>query len=224
MEDLDNITDEYDREFISLMITIEKKSEILNKYDKLRIKNWCKKLCQVTNNIEWKKNRNLHAICLMDMILNNRFEEPYNKFAPDGPIPILSKTLVKSRLSNKFWKCTQKLYEQINNQENEDNYIEENNDNNFENEEQNERLKGLNKNINKNTNNFNNERNYEIKNNKQDNSEIENMKMIISKLQNDLNKKDLIIQNQKEEKVKLEKRIDELEKMLSSFLAMDKGQ
>ena len=158
------------------------------------------------------------------MILNKRFEEPYNKFAPDGPIPILSKTLVKSRLSNKFWKCTQKLYEQINNQENEDNYIEENNDNNFENEEQNERLKGLNKNINKNTNNFNNERNYEIKNNKQDNSEIENMKMIISKLQNDLNKKDLIIQNQKEEKVKLEKRIDELEKMLSSFLAMDKGQ
>ena len=158
------------------------------------------------------------------MILNKRFEEPYNKFAPDGPIPLLSKTLVKSRLSNKFWKCTQKLYEQINNQENEDNYIEENNDNNFENEEQNERLKGLNKNINKNTNNFNNERNYEIKNNKQDNSEIENMKMIISKLQNDLNKKDLIIQNQKEEKVKLEKRIDELEKMLSSFLAMDKGQ
>ena len=158
------------------------------------------------------------------MILNKRFEEPYNKFAPDGPIPILSKTLVKSRLSNKFWKCTQKLYEQINNQENEDNYIEENNDNNFENEEQNEKLKGLNKNINKNTNNFNNERNYEIKNNKQDNSEIENMKMIISKLQNDLSKKDLIIQNQKEEKVKLEKRIDELEKMLSSFLAMDKGQ
>ncbi len=158
------------------------------------------------------------------MILNKRFEEPYNKFAPDGPIPILSKTLVKSRLSNKFWKCTQKLYEQINNQENEENYIEENNDNNFENEEQNEQLKGLNKNINKNTNNFNNERNYEIKNNKQDNSEIENMKMIISKLQNDLSKKDLIIQNQKEEKLKLEKRIDELEKMLSSFLAMDKGQ
>jgi hypothetical protein len=160
----------------------------------------------------------------MDMILNKRFEEPYNKFAPDGPIPILSKTLVKSRLSNKFWKCTQKLYEQINNQENEENYIEENNDNNFENEEQNEQLKGLNKNINKNTNNFNNERNYEIKNNKQDNSEIENMKMIISKLQNDLSKKDLSIQNQKEEKLKLEKRIDELEKMLSSFLAMDKGQ
>ena len=34
MEDLDNITDEYDREFISLMITIEKKSEKLKKHDK----------------------------------------------------------------------------------------------------------------------------------------------------------------------------------------------
>ena len=39
MEDLDDITDEYDKEFISLMITIEKKSENLNKHDKLRIKN-----------------------------------------------------------------------------------------------------------------------------------------------------------------------------------------
>ena len=166
------------------------------------------------------------------MILNKRFEEPYNKFAPDGPIPILSKTLVKSRLSNKFWKCTQKLYEQINNQENEENYIEENNDNeNFENEEeinQNQKLRSVNKNIiNKNTNinNFNNERNYgnNNNNNNQDDNEIENLKMIISKLQNDLNKKDVIIQNQKEEKIKLGKRIEELERMLSSFLAMDKG-
>ena len=82
MEDFENITDEYDKEFISLMLTIEQKSDILNKYDKLRIKNWCKKLCQVTNNVEWKKNRNLHAICILDSILNEHFEEPYNKFPP----------------------------------------------------------------------------------------------------------------------------------------------
>ena len=47
----------------------------------------------------------------MDMILNRRFEEPYSKFAPEGAIPILSKTIVKSRLSPKFWKCTEKIYE-----------------------------------------------------------------------------------------------------------------
>ena len=51
------------------------------------------------------------------MIINNRFEEPYKKFAPEGPIPVLSKTLVKSRLSKKFWKNTQKIYDEINNQD-----------------------------------------------------------------------------------------------------------
>ncbi len=36
------------------------------------------------------------------MMLNNNLEQPYNKFAPEGSIPIISKSLVKSRLSNKF--------------------------------------------------------------------------------------------------------------------------
>ena len=36
------------------------------------------------------------------MIINNHFEDPYNKFAPEGSIPIISKSIVKSKLSNKF--------------------------------------------------------------------------------------------------------------------------
>ena len=36
------------------------------------------------------------------MIINNMFESPYNKFAPEGSIPIISKSIVKSKLSNKF--------------------------------------------------------------------------------------------------------------------------
>jgi len=40
------------------------------------------------------------------MILNNKFESPYNKFAPEGAVPIISKALVKSRLSNKFFEIT----------------------------------------------------------------------------------------------------------------------
>ena len=36
------------------------------------------------------------------MMLNDNIEQPYNKFAPEGSIPIISKSLVKSRLSNKF--------------------------------------------------------------------------------------------------------------------------
>ena len=83
----------------------------LDKYSKLRIDSWCRKISQVINNHEWKKNRNLHAICLLDMLINKRIEEPYNRLPPEGPLPILSKTLIKSKLSPKFWKQTKDIYE-----------------------------------------------------------------------------------------------------------------
>ena len=43
------------------------------------------------------------------MIINNRYEEPYNKFPNDGPIPLLSKPIVISKLSKKFWLYSQYL-------------------------------------------------------------------------------------------------------------------
>jgi hypothetical protein len=246
----DQITDEYDREFIALITDIEQRCRKLDKHDKLRIESWCKKLCQVTNNIEWKKNRNLHAISLLDMILNNRFEEPYNKFAPEGPIPVLSKTLVKSRLSNKFWKATQRIYDAVNNVNNnyEDDMYQQPqnmmmppqqvNENKFENEFENypvnqqirnpavangqQKFKS-NKNKYIQNNNIINNNDYQGNNNNATNEELQNMKNLILKLQNDLAQKDNIIQNQKEEKLRLTKRVDELERMLSTFLAMDKG-
>ena len=247
----DQITDEYDREFIALITDIEQRCRKLDKHDKLRIESWCKKLCQVTNNIEWKKNRNLHAISLLDMILNNRFEEPYNKFAPEGPIPVLSKTLVKSRLSNKFWKATQRIYDAVNNVNNvnyeEDMYQQPQNmmmpqqqvnenkfENEFENYPVNQQIRNpavangqqkfkSNKNKYIQNNNIINNNDYQGNNNNATNEELQNMKNLILKLQNDLAQKDNIIQNQKEEKLRLTKRVDELERMLSTFLAMDKG-
>ena len=74
----------------------------MDKHTKIRIQTWCKKFCQIINNINWKKNRNLHALYLLDMILNDHFEEPYNKFPPEGPLPFLSISLVKSKLSPKI--------------------------------------------------------------------------------------------------------------------------
>ena len=247
----DQITDEYDREFIALITDIEQRCRKLDKHDKLRIESWCKKLCQVTNNIEWKKNRNLHAISLLDMILNNRFEEPYNKFAPEGPIPVLSKTLVKSRLSTKFWKATQRIYDAVNNSNNvnyeEDMYQQPQNmmmppqqvnenkfEREFENYPVNQQIRNpavangqqkfkSNKNKYIQNNNIINNNDYQGNNNNATNEELQNMKNLILKLQNDLAQKDNIIQNQKEEKLRLTKRVDELERMLSTFLAMDKG-
>ena len=248
----DQITDEYDREFIALITDIEQRCRKLDKHDKLRIESWCKKLCQVTNNVEWKKNRNLHAISLLDMILNNRFEEPYNKFAPEGPIPVLSKTLVKSRLSSKFWKATQRIYDAVNNVNNYEDemyqqppnmnmmpqqqqiYENQRFERDFENypvsQQRNpavangqQKFKSGNKNKYYQNNNIINNNDFQGNNNNSTNEELQNMKNLILKLQNDLTQKDNIIQNQKEEKIRLTKRVDELERMLSTFLAMDKG-
>lgn len=46
---------------------------------------------------------------MLDMIINNDFLEPYNKFPPESHIPILNKTVVKSKLSNKFSMILQPL-------------------------------------------------------------------------------------------------------------------
>ena len=107
------ITDEFDQEFLNLLVEIEKQTVKLNRHDQLRVKSWCKKLCQITNNVEWKKNRNLHAICILDNIINERFEDPYNKFAPESPVPIINKTVVKAKLSQKFLKSTINLKNQV---------------------------------------------------------------------------------------------------------------
>jgi hypothetical protein len=74
----------------------------MDKHNKIRIQSWCKKFCQIVANVNWKKNRNLHALNLLDMILNEHFEEPYNKFPPEGPLPYLPIAVIKSRLSPKI--------------------------------------------------------------------------------------------------------------------------
>ena len=206
MEELDNITDEYDKEFISLMVTIERRSESLNKYDKLRIKNWCKKLCQVTNNVEWKKNRNLHAICILDSVLNEHFEEPYNKFPPEGSVPILNKALVKSKLSKKFFQEALRI--QTEEQDNND----INNNNNNQKYESNK----LNQNFNINNNNMIiNEGNEEI---------INEQKKEIERLNNLLKQKDLEIGNLINEKNKMQEYIEKLEQQISGFMELDKAK
>ena len=218
------ITDEYDKEFISLMLTIEKRSDVLNKYDKLRIKNWCKKLCQVTNNIEWKKNRNLHAICILDSILNEHFEEPYNKFPPEGSVPILNKALVKSKLSKKFFEETinmQRDEEQFEPQQN----LENINENNEEEENENYNINYINNNSNKLRNqNINNNDNFNNNINSQNSKIIKEQKMEIIRLNEILREKENDIENLIKEKIQMQNHIDELEQMIAKFMEMEKSE
>ena len=204
------ITDEYDREFVSLMLTIEKRSEDLNKYDKLRIKNWCKKLCQITNNIEWKKNRNLHAICILDSILNKHFEEPYNKFPPEGSVPILNKALVKSKLTKKFFEETMNMkrdeeqFEQQQNMDNNYNFNENNiEDDNYNNNYNNIKIKS------KNLNNINDSR--EIRIIKEQREEIIRLNELLRQKENDI---EILMR----EKIQMQTHIDELEQVIGNYM------
>ena len=45
------------------------------------------------------------------MLINNKLEDPYNKMPNDGPLQILSKTLIKSKLSQAFWKKVKYIYD-----------------------------------------------------------------------------------------------------------------
>ena len=183
------------------------------------------------------------------MILNNRFEEPYNKFPGDGPIPLLSKPIVKSKLSKKFWLYSQYLESQnLINSEDElsssDNYnnnvneIEENDNNlNYMNDNMNinknnykvnyrrpktSEIKVKNKNmnrirINNNENRITNKKRNKYGINKNEIDEINELNDIIYNLQCEINRQDFIINNQINEKKKLQKRIYELEQVLKNF-------
>ena len=190
------------------MVTIERRSEVLNKYDKLRIKNWCKKLCQVTNNVEWKKNRNLHAICILDSVLNEHFEYPYNKFPPEGSVPILNKALVKSQLSKKFFEEALKMQN-----EGQSESINNNNENN--NNNQNYRKNIQNQNYNVDNNMVINEGNDEI---------INEQKKQIERLNNIIKKKDAEIMNLIDEKNKMAEYIGELEQKINGFMELEKAK
>lgn len=68
-----------DEEFVYYMLQIESRYASFNKHEKIRIEQWvrprliqAKKLCQVTANVVWKKNRNLYAMLLLDMVLKER--------------------------------------------------------------------------------------------------------------------------------------------------------
>lgn len=97
-----NFNEELDNEFKYLVGSIIEYSKVFSKRDQICIYSWIKKFTEVTSNIEWKKNRNLHCIYLFDMILNEKLRDPYNKQAKNEILPKIDKALVLSRLSKKI--------------------------------------------------------------------------------------------------------------------------
>ena len=106
--------DNYDAEFVKLMMEVQNLLDDFCKSDKLKINSWAKKLCIPTINIEFKKNRNLYAIKLLDNVCNGKLEDPFTKFAKEKEIKLLDPILVKTQLTNKFLNYIKLLEEDEN--------------------------------------------------------------------------------------------------------------
>ena len=111
---LKTFKDNYDAEFVKLMVEVQNLIDDFCKSDKLKINSWAKKLCIPTLNIEFKKNRNLYAIKLLDNVCNGKLEEPFTKFAKDKEIKLLDPILIKTQLTKKFLNYIKQLEENEN--------------------------------------------------------------------------------------------------------------
>ena len=72
-----------DEVFNTCLLEIDEQKLRFRKHEKIRIDQWVKKLKQVTTNPVWKRNRNLYADLLLEMIYNNNLEAPFSQIPPD---------------------------------------------------------------------------------------------------------------------------------------------
>lgn len=128
------------------------------------------------------------------MVYQGKIEEPYNKFPPEGAIPLLSGSIIISRLDTKFKNRLQEMYQNIYKRNNSERSITEI-------KKDNKQLQQKSSNIMKVT----------VK-------DMENINKAINELQSEIIEKDMIIVAQKEETIKLNKRVNDLEKILSTFI------
>lgn len=83
-----------DEEFIKAMLEIENHYAQFNKHDKIRIEQWSKRLCQITQNPVWKQNRNNYALILLNCVKKGALEEPFTKVPSDDSLPALNSHIV----------------------------------------------------------------------------------------------------------------------------------
>lgn len=103
--DFDEYSNIYDMEFLGLLMEINKVIGNFSKGDILKIKSWLKVLVIPTKTIELKKRRNMHAIVLLDNMINNKLEAPFTKFAySQNDLTYIPVEKVKAEISKKFKK------------------------------------------------------------------------------------------------------------------------
>ena len=130
------------------------------------------------------------------MVYQGKLEEPYNRFPPEGAIPLLSSAIIISRLNTKFKNRLQEMYQSLYQRKNNESNIKEvvKHDTPPQQEIQKSNVMKV-----------------TVK-------DMENINKAINELQSEIVEKDMIIVAQKEETIKLNKRVNDLEKILSTFI------
>ena len=202
----------YDIEFLGLMNEIHSRINSFPKGERLKINAWIDCLMVPIKNVQWKKNRNLYAIILIDSLINHKLNEPFNKFPKENKeLPWLSVTKVKSELTKKFFKEISidktestglKLY---------NNQLNSNKPSINNNKQDDESSTNHNDDDGNSNNNINN-----VKNNNETNQmhKLDKFKLesIVHELSEESFKRDEIITKQNDELSQLKQRINELEK------------
>ena len=128
------------------------------------------------------------------MVYRGKLEEPYNRFPPEGAIPLLSSAIIISRLDTKFKNRLQEIYQSLYQRKQNESEIKKVKQDTPHQEMQTSNIMKV-----------------TVK-------DMENINKAINELQSEIVEKDLIIVAQKEETIKLNKRVNDLEKILSTFI------
>lgn len=83
MENMDNL----DRVFYSYIKEIQKTYVSLSKTQRIRVEKWIEKLTSTGRNPTWRKHRNMYTKLLLNMIITQNLEDPFNVPPEDGPLP-----------------------------------------------------------------------------------------------------------------------------------------
>lgn len=100
--------DNLDKTYITTLREIERLYATMSKPIRIRIERWITKLNGVGRTYEWRKNRNIYAKLLLNMIIVKNLTAPFNAPPPDEPLPPIPVYIV-----NKSYKDLMGTHESV---------------------------------------------------------------------------------------------------------------
>ena len=101
---MNTILNRYDNEYIGLLNEIGNRLIYFTREENLKIRSWIKLLSMPFETKEEKQNRNLYAIKLINQMINRKIKYPFNNYANINQLKPLLAIDIKAELTKKFYK------------------------------------------------------------------------------------------------------------------------